>query len=987
MGNMHLIISAVETSFHELSLTRRRRKERITERSLYEPIISHLRTIGFSGVQEIEVVGYKYPDIVFWENSTKFVLQIKIGFEKLIDGIVAAREHASSLETDNVIACSYPPEARSPLIQEIDTIALDTPTVSLILTDYWSDKFDEKKITVRQLLNELATKVKRKETYYSMELVIDTLREAITTISHLLRRHALRNGSIIDTVVGRFDLFLALGESGDTTKQDMQNAAIDLSSYILVNQILFYHLYSALSRKVEPFRELKSIEDLQPYFKRITDINYCMIYEIKILENLPRLPEINEAVIKCVKGIKSLNPEKIKHDLLGRLFHELLPPATRKVLAAFYTKPSAAEILATLTIDDQAKTIYDFACGSGTLLVSAYRQKLRLLDPTNDLGLLRAHTRFVENDITGLDIMPFAGHLTAINLAAQNFKVTTNKVRVGIANSLTLRPGAYDISSFSRYIQYTFGDNAKLLQDKGGKGMKQVKGTVPMQGERAQLVIKSHEISIMNPPFTDREKMPKDFRNALSELDDLEPVCGGQINLWGYFVALADKLLVPNGKQGLIIPINICRGAATKKLREYLLDNYKIDYIVKATRNMAFTEGAQFRDVLLVAEKRLSRDEDWTGIVYLKKDLNRLSLEEARTIAEDIKGIREGSDTQTQSFDIRWIRTDELSANKSDLVSFVAFQDVANLNEASKFLELCLGKGSPNLVKFTDDEIPEGFHASPKGLSQLTFITRASNESRLGRAFLILDDENDNTITAHVKGTKYRIRIDKNKTIPALRSATSINTMCIDGKNDYMITTNEYEGYNNVKMLSKWQGNIRWQKIADEGNKKSAYLALIRRVNVYSPNTHLLAFFSASKFVSPHTLRFLKGFNIDDSKILCLFLNSIVFIAHMFVNKAETTGSYPDLMIEDLINMYRINPESLTAGQRTDLIELFDNLSETEFPSIREQLDSMFAGRVELDKGILHVLGLSNKEIEMWLPKIYSCITKEMDDFLQACQA
>ena len=54
-------------------------------------------------------------------------------------------------------------------------------------------------------------------------------------------------------------------------------------------------------------------------------------------------------------------------------------------------------------------------------------------------------------------------------------------------------------------------------------------------------------------------------------LDKLTEKCGSQINLWGYFLALADDLIKDGGKIGAVIPINIARGKATEKIRNYII--------------------------------------------------------------------------------------------------------------------------------------------------------------------------------------------------------------------------------------------------------------------------------------------------------------------------------------------------------------------------------------------------------------------------------
>jgi len=44
--------------------------------------------------------------------------------------------------------------------------------------------------------------------------------------------------------------------------------------------------------------------------------------------------------------------------------------------------------------------------------------------------IAQRHKKFVEYDISGIDIMPFAAHMSALNLTMQNLSLKTNLVRI-----------------------------------------------------------------------------------------------------------------------------------------------------------------------------------------------------------------------------------------------------------------------------------------------------------------------------------------------------------------------------------------------------------------------------------------------------------------------------------------------------------------------------------------------------------------------------
>ncbi len=249
------------------------------------------------------------------------------------------------------------------------------------------------------------------------------------------------------------------------------------------------------------------------------------------------------------------------------------------------------------------------------MLVASYRRKMELYqEKYGDKDLKELHKRFIENDLTGIDIMPFAAHISAINLTMQNIEEETNIVRIATKDSLELVDAlkTEDFKNKGKVID-TYTSSFQNTIDMINKINAKKEGAVSPEGKGSKFLLKPVDVVIMNPPFTDRYKMPKEMREKLKK-NSLSNICGNQINLWGYFLALADLLLKPEGKIGAVIPINIARGGATEKIRNYLLENYHIRYIVKPVKDLAFSEGAAFRDILLILEKRKPKINDITKV-------------------------------------------------------------------------------------------------------------------------------------------------------------------------------------------------------------------------------------------------------------------------------------------------------------------------------------------------------------------------------------
>ncbi|MBZ9569424.1 N-6 DNA methylase [Patescibacteria group bacterium] len=974
-------------------------KKRITEQSLYPEISKLLKANGFDNISAIGI-RHGYFDFECFYNSKRFIAEIKIGtgryLKNLLRGITQAWGYCQKVKGDGILVIEYPAQIRTPLFikpEIVRHLTTESKVNAIFLSDFFNESFSSVKAS--ELFPRLKFSIDEflatKETKTSFKLVIETLRTGIGIISEILRAQRTKKeiSELIDIVVGRFDLFLGLGQIEKTKKaiENLQLAAIDLIPYLLSNQILFYRVFSETTGKIEKLDEGKitSIESLRGYFKKITDINYKAIYSVDLASRLPNQKEIVAEVREIIKAINILKPEFVSHDLLGRLYHELLPPTTRKVLAAFYTNPIAADILAGLTIDKWDNTVIDPACGSGTLLVAAYKRKFNLYkqkkQDNSSLQLKNLHKKFVEEQITGIDIMPFASHLTAVNLAAQNPNAITNKVRVGCQDSLELQSRlsspeftkeGIPIEPFQTLAQFTIFGKEKVLERAGAVGLEGGKGE--------KFILKPLDIVLMNPPFSDRHKMPKEYKEHLKDFQHLIKICGNQINFWGFFLALADYLLKEKGRMGLVIPINIARGEATQQIRDYILKNYYTQYILKTTREIAFSEGAAFRDILFITQKRKPKPKDLTGIIFLKKSIRDLSDIDARNLIKEIKSInpKAGYQYSCEEFEIEFIEHKKLLENKYNLMYFLAFSALKRKRVIDNFLAQCK-QFKDKMIKIEKDWLQYGFPDYPAGLSQIVFLIRPSDKSREKRAFLLLREENNN-ISFQIKSIpKFRYRIDKNKTVPALKTITGIKSISLNEKHDYLIQS-DFKDSDSIIKFSNWNKKRKfdWNFVKDKSEHTKTNLAIPRRFNLYSDNTHLLAVYSDTKFVPTNKFLIFKIDNPKKSKILSLYLNSILYLVQLFLNKSETTGQLIEIMQPDLALIDVINVDRLSENERKSLLKTFDKITNVEFPSIIEQLEKRFPARVELDKNILQTLGFSDAQIEEWLPKVYDALVEEL---------
>lgn len=255
---------------------------------------------------------------------------------------------------------------------------------------------------------------------------VDTLTDAIWEAAKRIGRTGRR---------GAISRIMAQDESEQTDAM----AALTLAG------ALSFHDTAAGSREGIPllgevmFGGMADVAALSKAWHSILDINYYPIFDpaAKILNSLP----IDEAAI--IAGSLHVANSRIRAkgldnspDLYGQVFQSLI--ADRKKLAAFYTKPAAAALLAALTIPDEwldeqsvrGLRVADFACGTGALLLAAYRQVAARYEAASGSSMRELHPHMMAECLVGADVLPIAAHLTAAGLTGMYPKQRYDHTRI-----------------------------------------------------------------------------------------------------------------------------------------------------------------------------------------------------------------------------------------------------------------------------------------------------------------------------------------------------------------------------------------------------------------------------------------------------------------------------------------------------------------------------------------------------------------------------
>ena len=335
----------------------------------------------------------------------------------------------------------------------------------------------------------------------SVDPSVDILHQAVLTCVHLLEGDGGRTAARDPRVA----IALLFGQPPSTE-------TLCIAMAIVTNALAFHE---AITRELD----LPSVADLRgpasnlpkrlllsQWARVLPEASNCPIF--KLASDIIR-PIPNKTAGKLL-GLLSRTAEQLLvigltglHDIVGRTLQRL--SRDRKFLAAFYTLPASASLLAELALsrlhinwDDPAAYtklwIADLACGTGTLLSAAYNGiRARYRKTGHDDHEL--HRSMIEQQIIAADVMPMAACLAASQLAAAHPTERFSACRVYTMPYGAAPAGGVSLGALDLVRGPGFGSPATQNPWSPGSRADPVFLQVDVPDESVDIVI-------MNPPFT-----------------------------------------------------------------------------------------------------------------------------------------------------------------------------------------------------------------------------------------------------------------------------------------------------------------------------------------------------------------------------------------------------------------------------------------------------------------------------------------------------
>ncbi|OGD58691.1 hypothetical protein A3K78_09420 [Candidatus Bathyarchaeota archaeon RBG_13_52_12] len=415
------------------------------------------------------------------------------------------------------------------------------------------------------------------------------------------------------------------------------------AAYIAIAQILFYVTFRQFridrhENENPKLRMLGSANGIPTQFQEIiedipsNDLNFKAIFG-KNQEVFTQLDDETAPVLKeVVKNLEGLSAKfVIENDLIGQIFQRLMPYETRKTLAAFYTLGKAAELLCRLAVKGKNETVYDPACGSGTLLVNAYKRK-------KELGL-NQHKELLEQ-IRGSDISDISTMMSTINLAIQDPTKWVNHVNIFPYDAIDL---AFGMTRFQQHEHVS--PNGKMVVDP----------------QTAYDSFKPVDILLANPPFTRGARLSERQREKLRGLP-LVKEYGYKpnfkaVNLYAFFMLIAPHLIKKEtGKIAFILPQGAINAQAMVDIWKILFKiNFGLRIIIEASDVDESFSDSKDQEIMVILEK------GYNGECRFVKLLGDLQVKNIHELVEHIEKIQTPSE-KTDNFIIQILPQKEVQS-------------------------------------------------------------------------------------------------------------------------------------------------------------------------------------------------------------------------------------------------------------------------------------------------------------------------------------
>ena len=304
---------------------------------------------------------------------------------------------------------------------------------------------------------------------------------------------------------------------------------------------------------------------------------------------------LNYALSTVLKRLNRFDFEHVNRDILGHVYEDYLPKRERKELGEYYTPLEVAQFMLDSVEYRPSETIgrkqvLDPACGSGTFLTEVAERLIQhfirkfgkasvhQLDPDEARTVLER----VEENVYGIDINPFAVHITQINLLFRT---------IDLYDKVTEKDPHYAIEGFEVHVADTLSPTTRERRqgdgDSAGEQMNlqqfedyNGRARAFLEDRNAVDRIKDEEefdVVVANPPYVQSDNIGGMRDTYYSNFS--EAVIDRNFDLFVPFIERGLRWLAEDGKITYICQNRLMSASYAENIRNRLV-NEPIEYLL-----------------------------------------------------------------------------------------------------------------------------------------------------------------------------------------------------------------------------------------------------------------------------------------------------------------------------------------------------------------------------------------------------------------------
>ncbi len=667
------------------------------------------------------------------------------------------------------------------------------------------------------------------------------------------------------------------------------------------------------------------------------DLFFRIIFQPNLFQEIrAQNPALLEQLLQVLKSINLQN--LISLDNLGTLLQDYLGQAARKRLAANYTDLEPATLLAGLAVIPEMKAIIDPMGGSGRLIFSS-------LDALQHQGvsLQDAIPRMILNELFLPAVHLFCGKLLILLLsdAPQDYKIL-QKCRIFAGDAFT----TFQTGPLDQFAGHN-PSSSKLLG--------------------------SCELVIMNPPFTRQGILEAKYRDFLARrFARYGHFLSKHMGLHGYALFLAHELLAPGGYIAAVLPASTIISGYGEGLKKFLLQHYEVQIVLTSAVTKAFSEGSDFRELILVCQKK-NKTAGVTNLTYMVKFVTIKKLLRDLDLPKVAVGIRDAHDpAEIEDYKIICVPA-RILAEKRNWLYFFEDPGFTQLYDKLRDIGNFISSDQAGL------RLVRGFEMY--GPNYFLLPNKDWRVTQIGKAFIEITSKQDDTQKCQIPREFLKESLRKPEECQPQISfpvdyyalAISADIQCPPSLKVYYEWGLKSKIPAIKRFAEKWFSHVYAQL---ESKQPFGRVFVADKFSVKT--FHNFAYYFPDKITCTKNFYVFQAPDAITDEFLAAWLNSTVFFFLFLAERREIGGSYGRLQIADYKAMpLFVKIDAQSPAFKKVLVSFRDLQAMNPLPLIQDQIT--LPARQALDDALLLYLGILPEDIPALREQVYSAVKQKLE--------